>query len=153
MCVCFCQILITIMFLPVCVLGVLLTVDAGLWCPEQHSPDKTMKDVSLLPSSSSSSSSSPPLLLLLLHSGFTIELASALTVVLASNVGIPVSTTHCKVWLMTERPAPTPAPQSPLYRNIQGTGSSRCLPPGWKYTLVNSVPQSDPSFYECRKAI
>uniref|UniRef100_A0A8C5H311 Phosphate transporter n=1 Tax=Gouania willdenowi TaxID=441366 RepID=A0A8C5H311_GOUWI len=30
-------------------------------------------------------------------SGFTIELASALTVVLASNIGIPVSTTHCKV--------------------------------------------------------
>ncbi|KAM4746449.1 sodium-dependent phosphate transporter 2 isoform 3-T4 [Anableps anableps] len=29
-------------------------------------------------------------------SGFTIELASALTVVLASNIGIPVSTTHCK---------------------------------------------------------
>uniref|UniRef100_UPI00358FB752 sodium-dependent phosphate transporter 2-like n=1 Tax=Myxine glutinosa TaxID=7769 RepID=UPI00358FB752 len=30
-------------------------------------------------------------------SGFTIELASALTVLLASNFGIPVSTTHCKV--------------------------------------------------------
>ncbi|KAF3695540.1 Sodium-dependent phosphate transporter 2 Phosphate transporter 2 [Channa argus] len=30
-------------------------------------------------------------------SGFTIELASAVTVVLASNIGIPVSTTHCKV--------------------------------------------------------
>ncbi|XP_030624592.1 sodium-dependent phosphate transporter 2 isoform X1 [Chanos chanos] len=30
-------------------------------------------------------------------SGFTIELASALTVVFASNIGIPVSTTHCKV--------------------------------------------------------
>lgn len=30
-------------------------------------------------------------------SGFTIELASALTVVIASNIGIPVSTTHCKV--------------------------------------------------------
>nr|XP_033771408.1 sodium-dependent phosphate transporter 2 isoform X1 [Geotrypetes seraphini]XP_033771417.1 sodium-dependent phosphate transporter 2 isoform X1 [Geotrypetes seraphini] len=30
-------------------------------------------------------------------SGFTIELASALTVVIASNVGLPVSTTHCKV--------------------------------------------------------
>ncbi|TKS78373.1 Sodium-dependent phosphate transporter 2 [Collichthys lucidus] len=29
--------------------------------------------------------------------GFTIELASALTVVLASNIGIPVSTTHCKI--------------------------------------------------------
>uniref|UniRef100_A0A8C6V411 Phosphate transporter n=1 Tax=Neogobius melanostomus TaxID=47308 RepID=A0A8C6V411_9GOBI len=29
-------------------------------------------------------------------SGFTIELASALTVVFASNIGIPVSTTHCK---------------------------------------------------------
>ncbi|KAM3823082.1 sodium-dependent phosphate transporter 2 isoform 9-T14 [Vipera latastei] len=29
-------------------------------------------------------------------SGFTIELASAFTVVIASNVGLPVSTTHCK---------------------------------------------------------
>lgn len=33
-------------------------------------------------------------------SGFSIELASALTVVVASNIGLPVSTTHCKVsWL------------------------------------------------------
>lgn len=31
------------------------------------------------------------------HSGFTIELASAFTVVIASNIGLPVSTTHCKV--------------------------------------------------------
>ncbi|EAW63213.1 solute carrier family 20 (phosphate transporter), member 2, isoform CRA_a [Homo sapiens] len=30
-------------------------------------------------------------------SGFTIELASAFTVVIASNIGLPVSTTHCKV--------------------------------------------------------
>ncbi|XP_037382058.1 sodium-dependent phosphate transporter 2 isoform X1 [Talpa occidentalis] len=30
-------------------------------------------------------------------SGFTIELASAFTVVMASNIGLPVSTTHCKV--------------------------------------------------------
>ncbi|XP_078106258.1 sodium-dependent phosphate transporter 1-A [Sander vitreus] len=30
-------------------------------------------------------------------SGFSIELASAFTVVVASNVGLPVSTTHCKV--------------------------------------------------------
>ncbi|EQB78703.1 hypothetical protein CB1_001095049 [Camelus ferus] len=29
--------------------------------------------------------------------GFTIELASAFTVVIASNIGLPVSTTHCKV--------------------------------------------------------
>lgn len=31
------------------------------------------------------------------YSGFSIELASALTVVVASNIGLPVSTTHCKV--------------------------------------------------------
>lgn len=31
------------------------------------------------------------------RSGFTIELASAFTVVIASNIGLPVSTTHCKV--------------------------------------------------------
>ncbi|GAB1293039.1 Sodium-dependent phosphate transporter 2 [Apodemus speciosus] len=30
-------------------------------------------------------------------SGFTIELASAFTVVIASNIGLPVSTTHCKL--------------------------------------------------------
>ncbi|XP_076859072.1 sodium-dependent phosphate transporter 1-A isoform X2 [Brachyhypopomus gauderio] len=30
-------------------------------------------------------------------SGFSIELASAVTVVIASNIGLPVSTTHCKV--------------------------------------------------------
>ncbi|KAM7391289.1 hypothetical protein PAMP_021989 [Pampus punctatissimus] len=53
-------------------------------------------------------------------SGFTIELASAVTVVLASNIGIPVSTTHCKVgsvvavgWIRSKK-----AVDWRLFRNI-----------------------------------
>ncbi|NXF93562.1 S20A1 protein, partial [Eubucco bourcierii] len=53
-------------------------------------------------------------------SGFSIELASALTVVIASNVGLPISTTHCKVgsvvsvgWLRSRK-----AVDWRLFRNI-----------------------------------
>uniref|UniRef100_A0AAX7V7L6 Phosphate transporter n=1 Tax=Astatotilapia calliptera TaxID=8154 RepID=A0AAX7V7L6_ASTCA len=53
-------------------------------------------------------------------SGFTIELASAVTVVFASNIGIPVSTTHCKVgsvvavgWIRSQK-----AVDWRLFRNI-----------------------------------
>uniref|UniRef100_A0A9J7YSK5 Phosphate transporter n=1 Tax=Cyprinus carpio carpio TaxID=630221 RepID=A0A9J7YSK5_CYPCA len=53
-------------------------------------------------------------------SGFSIELASAVTVVVASNIGLPVSTTHCKVgsvvsvgWLRSRK-----AVDWHLFRNI-----------------------------------
>ncbi|NXG13579.1 S20A1 protein, partial [Grallaria varia] len=53
-------------------------------------------------------------------SGFSIELASALTVVIASNIGLPISTTHCKVgsvvsvgWLRSRK-----AVDWRLFRNI-----------------------------------
>ncbi|CAN9504920.1 unnamed protein product [Ophioblennius macclurei] len=53
-------------------------------------------------------------------SGFSIELASAVTVVVASNIGLPVSTTHCKVgsvvavgWLRSRK-----AVDWRLFRNI-----------------------------------
>ncbi|TRZ02193.1 hypothetical protein DNTS_030427 [Danionella cerebrum] len=53
-------------------------------------------------------------------SGFSIELSSAITVVVASNIGLPVSTTHCKVgsvvsvgWLRSRK-----AVDWRLFRNI-----------------------------------
>lgn len=53
-------------------------------------------------------------------SGFSIELASAVTVVVASNIGLPVSTTHCKVgsvvavgWMRSKK-----AVDWRLFRNI-----------------------------------
>ncbi|XP_076126140.1 sodium-dependent phosphate transporter 1-A [Alosa pseudoharengus] len=53
-------------------------------------------------------------------SGFSIELSSAMTVVVASNIGLPVSTTHCKVgsvvavgWLRSRK-----AVDWRLFRNI-----------------------------------
>ncbi|KAL7981301.1 hypothetical protein Chor_002197 [Crotalus horridus] len=53
-------------------------------------------------------------------SGFSIELASALTVIIASNIGLPISTTHCKVgsvvsvgWLRSRK-----AVDWRLFRNI-----------------------------------
>uniref|UniRef100_S4RVS7 Phosphate transporter n=1 Tax=Petromyzon marinus TaxID=7757 RepID=S4RVS7_PETMA len=53
-------------------------------------------------------------------SGFSIELASAMTVVIASNIGLPISTTHCKVgsvvsvgWLRSRK-----AVDWRLFRNI-----------------------------------
>ena len=55
-----------------------------------------------------------------LSSGFSIEIGSALTVLIASNLGIPISTTHCKVGsvVMVGRARSSEVVNWNLFRNI-----------------------------------
>ena len=55
-----------------------------------------------------------------LCSGFSIEIGSALTVLMASNLGIPISTTHCKVGsvVMVGRTRSREVVDWKLFRNI-----------------------------------
>ena len=57
---------------------------------------------------------------LFLCSGFSIEIGSALTVLMASNLGIPISTTHCKVGsvVMVGRTRSREVVDWKLFRNI-----------------------------------
>ena len=57
---------------------------------------------------------------LFICSGFSIEIGSALTVLMASNLGIPISTTHCKVGsvVMVGRTRSREVVDWKLFRNI-----------------------------------
>ncbi|XP_077376725.1 sodium-dependent phosphate transporter 2 isoform X3 [Festucalex cinctus] len=72
-------------------------------------------------------------------SGFTIELASALTVVLASNIGIPVSTTHCKD-LSGGAEGTHALPLGPAVIRLKSTQDQAKIPQRrWKLPRLNAI--------------